>query len=258
MARPRMCYEMSTFIEDCLQQSNWGNVSLVMTTSHLVLMRFDGNIYVLPLVLIDQIVIYLNRLTIKIYVSLKDDLSKSLLQASGLRPKSISSIEYGFSRLQNTETMAQEFFTGISTIRRNPAAEITPDLIAELNLILNYESKIYKVVEEQGGFFNEKRAYFLKGLSKINRILAQNFEGMPYVKLKNLLWNSCILPDTVMMISGDEFSARNQLGGPTFMGSNKRHFVASTNPYFIYHIVINIMIITGLLKQTRRNTSIYI
>jgi 8-oxo-dGTP pyrophosphatase MutT (NUDIX family) len=245
VTKPQICFDITTFIRDCQNHPNWGNVSLVMMGSQIGLMRYDQNVYILPLVHLDLITMHLNRLNIKIYVGLRNDLIKLKLQECGLNQRIISSIEYGLIRLQNTYEVLKEFIGLLQTIRNNEIDD-TSKILTELSLILSYESRVYRLVEEQGGFFNEKRAYFLKGLSKINRILAQNYEGMPYLKLKSILLHDC--PKIIKFIAPSSeileisTSPNDQIGPP----------------FSIYHLVINIMIMTGLIKQKRQNSDVYI
>lgn len=218
---PKIHYDIDEFLNDSQTQQNWGNVSLAATKTHIVLMRNNRSVYVLPMQYLDSIIAILNTLNLKIYVGLKDDWIKLQLQESGLRPKFISSIEYSISRLQNSSELLSHFLCLLRSIRAGANSNANEEhVFAELNLLFEYESKVYHIVEEQGGFFNSKRAFFLKGISIINRILAQNLSGISYLKLRTQLLENC--------------------------------------PHSIYHTIINVMIMTNLIKQKRHTNNFYI
>ena len=229
---PKISNSIEEFTFDSTNYKAWGNTALVITPDIIGLMRRDRTVYLLSYNEIQSIVDGLNRSHTKTHVALTSDLSHPLLSKFGSQIR-LASIE---SDMRRTRLSQINFLTDLQQFRNQmeldrlttfsepqyDARSQTDMIINELNLIISYEAAIYEAIQQRGIFFNEKRGCFLKGMSKVNRILEKQPHGMFYRKLKLLLTKS--------------YTCRNP---PSYT-------------------VINIMIETGLIHQNRNSTDVYI
>ena len=216
---PRIKTNVEEFLYDCIHYKAWGNTALILTPNIIGLMRRDNTTYLLPHYEIKTIIEGLKESNTTSYVAFSSDLSNPMISEL-ISDIKLVSVESGTKRLN---IPSNNFLKEIYQLRDQHDKNMTMNgIIKELNLIIHYEVIIYETIQQQGKFFNEKRGYFLKGVNNVNRILEKYPNGLYYRKLKSLL---------------------NQ-------------FYTCRNPPS--HIVISIMIETGLLQQNNMTTNIHI
>lgn len=161
---PKIITSLDEFINNTLVPRNFvGQISVVLKSDVIGIMRHDRTIYLLSVIYLPNIVKILDKLQTRIYVS--TDIDRNYVRK--LLPcclKTLKSIEYV---LENANEMKCEFFQDIEIVRREN------NIVSELKLILDYERKNYEIIQNKSDFFNEKRAYFLRVVSNINKLLSQ-------------------------------------------------------------------------------------
>ena len=169
---PHVVTDFSIFENDSLIYGDFsGNIAVVVTDGYIGIIRRDRTIYLLPIRDVARALAIINKLAIRTYVSTIAD-EKSL--ENSLPPKIIYSIERRSLREgKKSHGILKQFISELNIIRGNQDILEDERIFDELNLIMDYEIKLYESTLESRKFFNFKRACFLKGVNLVNDSLSR-------------------------------------------------------------------------------------
>jgi len=176
-----------------------GFVGIVIVSGNINkigLIRNDRRIYILTLNNVRRIADILIMLKVKILVSTNIDKSW-LIKNTALTSKMVRAIESYVDRpLPGYQETRKSFMNRMNGIKGKGVDDL---MIKKLELIAEYETLLYKLIQKDQHFFNEKRAYFLDALNVVNNALSLG--PMLYSNVRQNLGNAQHNINVTSMIS---------------------------------------------------------
>jgi len=178
LSYPQMISDFDTFKTETLSNRSLYVVAYVRSNNYVGIMRQDKNFYFLPIDQEMEILKILEQAGIVIFTSINMNLS---VYGHG-NPRLVKSI---CDKLYGIENMQLEYMNALHNATLYEPNE-TVRLYNEAALIIEYESKIYKISSERGLCFDQSRANLLVGISIINQIITAH-DSIIYSRLVKLL-----------------------------------------------------------------------
>jgi hypothetical protein len=198
---PTIISQLSDFNNDYKCKTKFiGHVGLVISDNMIGLIRMDRTIYLLSLDNLSAVLDILKKLKITVYVATIKD-QNIVASNITLIQRCLKSIEHAFSfPSDNFSILMGLFHTSLFNIRIQEDEQTR--IIQELNLLMDYEDKFYKLIENDHRYFNTKRYYFLLGFIIINNILSKNHGNICSKNLRRILEHKCkrytVVPDIII------------------------------------------------------------
>lgn len=201
---PILITSIDKFRKDSKVPSKWNLNALVVGTNYLGVMRYDRTLYLLSTIYKDEVISALAEINFRVHVSTMND----KMNIERTAPKRfLGSIEYGINGLlyksSNNEIQGikNNFISNLIYIRQQDEIERISN---ECNLILDYELKLYGIIERNHSLFNEKRALFLNKINIINTIVSRYVDGLKYSMMKKEVSKYKTQPNSDILLVFDQ------------------------------------------------------
>ncbi len=164
--RVNLINSLDDFAKDVANsQIFYGHVALTIHNKTICIMRHDRSVYLFPL---EYSAFIIPRIPCYILMATRNERNR-VIESLSLRFNSVGSVEHLLDR--DSISIKSEFINKLDIVESYDN-EIS-HVIMKLNLIFEYETKIYKENLLSGSRFNYKRATFLSQISYINQLITQ-------------------------------------------------------------------------------------
>ena len=163
------------FENDIVSLPYWDRSCLILNSSTIVICRRDKIVYIFPasdLHLVCSSLSALLSTNIRLIVGNMADVS-NLSSFSKSRKIAVLSVEQDARHNKALHIIPPDYNEQLDTAR------VSEDVNSELKLLLDCELGVYQVISDRNGYFNHKRAYFLK---RVKYVTGTPFKSRSHLK----------------------------------------------------------------------------